>query len=144
MRILVAVQEQYYAEQQIEFILNHHWEEPVSIMLLHVVEPIGMDHQHEPGNELLNDLQSLHLENGTKLVNSLVQKLGLKMSGADIQQKVVTGYAKEVILNEIEGWQADVAVVGSHGRREMVRKMIGSVSSAVLAYAPCSVMVVRP
>lgn len=144
MRVLIAVQEQFYAEKQIEFVLNHHWDEPVSILVLHVVEPLGMDHQHEPGKNLLTELHSLHVENGSKLVKSLVQKLGLKLPGADIQDKVVTGYAKEVILNEIETWQADVAVVGSHGRRDMIRKMIGSVSSAVLAYAPCSVMVVRP
>lgn len=144
MRVLIAVQEQYYAEEQIEFVLNHHWEEPLSIMLLHVVEPIGMDHQHEAGKNLLSELHSLHVENGTKLVHSLAQKLGMKLAQANIQEKVLTGYAKEVILSEIEEWQADVAVVGSHGRRDMIRKMIGSVSSAVLAYAPCSVMVVRP
>ncbi|HMO24390.1 MAG TPA: hypothetical protein PKC98_25790, partial [Candidatus Melainabacteria bacterium] len=99
MRVLIAVQEQYYAEEQIEFVLNHHWEEPLSIMLLHVVEPIGMDHQHEAGKNLLTELHSLHVENGTKLVHSLAQKLGMKLAQANIQEKVLTGYAKEVILS---------------------------------------------
>lgn len=144
MRVLIAVQEKFYAEEQIEFVLNHYWQEPLSILLLNVVEPIGLAHQHEPGKNLLTELHSLHVENGTKLIQSLADRLAMKLPNANIQEKVLTGYAKEVILSEIELWQADVAVVGSHGRRDMIRKMIGSVSSAVLAYAPCSVMVVRP
>jgi nucleotide-binding universal stress UspA family protein len=63
---------------------------------------------------------------------------GLKASGA-----VLSGNAKEVILEEARNWNADLIVVGSHGRHGFKRFLLGSVSEAVAMNAPCSVVVVR-
>jgi nucleotide-binding universal stress UspA family protein len=48
-----------------------------------------------------------------------------------------------VILNEAEAWQADMIVVGSHGRSGFDRVIMGSVSEAVALHAKCSVEVIR-
>jgi nucleotide-binding universal stress UspA family protein len=48
-----------------------------------------------------------------------------------------------VILNEAETWQADIIVVGSHGRSGFDRVIMGSVSEAVALHAKCSVEVIR-
>ncbi|HEX5885747.1 MAG TPA: universal stress protein [Pyrinomonadaceae bacterium] len=74
-------------------------------------------------------------------VNSAEQVLasaGLKATGA-----VFSGNAKEVILEEARKWDADLIVVGSHGRRGFKRFLLGSVSEAVAMNAHCSVVVVR-
>lgn len=63
---------------------------------------------------------------------------GLKVTGA-----VFSGNAKEVILEESRKWDADLIVVGSHGRRGFKRFLLGSVSEAVAMNAHCSVVVVR-
>ncbi len=63
---------------------------------------------------------------------------GLKATGA-----VFSGKAKEVILEEARKWDADLIVVGSHGRRGFKRFLLGSVSEAVAMNAHCSVVVVR-
>lgn len=63
---------------------------------------------------------------------------GLKASG-----EVLTGNAKEVILDEARKWGADLIVVGSHGRRGFKRFLLGSVSETIAMNAPCSVVVVR-
>lgn len=63
---------------------------------------------------------------------------GLKASG-----EVLSGNAKEVILEEARRWDADLIVVGSHGRRGFKRFLLGSVSEAVAMNAHCSVVVVR-
>lgn len=63
---------------------------------------------------------------------------GLKATGA-----VLSGNAKKVILEEARKWDADVIVVGSHGRRGVKRLLLGSVSEAVAMNAHCSVVVVR-
>ena len=62
----------------------------------------------------------------------------LKATGA-----VFSGNAKEVILEEARRWDADLIVVGSHGRRGFKRFLLGSVSEAVAMNAHCSVVVVR-
>ena len=63
---------------------------------------------------------------------------GLKATG-----EVLSGNAKEVILEEARKWDADLIVVGSHGRRGFKRFLLGSVSEAVAMKAHCSVVVVR-
>lgn len=63
---------------------------------------------------------------------------GFKASG-----EVRSGNAKEVILEEAREWDADLIVVGSHGRRGFKRFLLGSISEAVAMNAHCSVVVVR-
>ena len=63
---------------------------------------------------------------------------GLKASG-----EVFSGNAKDVILEEARKWDADLIVVGSHGRRGFKRFLLGSVSESVAMNAHCSVVVVR-
>ena len=41
-------------------------------------------------------------------------------------------------------WNADLVVVGTHGRHGLTRVLAGSVSEWVAAHAPCSVLVARP
>jgi hypothetical protein len=40
--------------------------------------------------------------------------------------------------------EADMVVVGTHGRRGIARLLLGSVAEAVVRLAPCPVLVVRP
>ena len=56
---------------------------------------------------------------------------------------MLSGNAKEVILEEARKSDADLIVVGSQGRRGFKRAMLGSVSEAVAMNAHCSVVVVR-
>lgn len=41
-------------------------------------------------------------------------------------------------------WNADLIMLGSHGKRGLDRFLLGSVSEAVSRHAPCSVEIVRP
>jgi nucleotide-binding universal stress UspA family protein len=82
-----------------------------------------------------------HDEQAQEAVSRTEQVLasaGLKTTGA-----VLSGNAKEVILEEAQKWAADLIVVGSHGRRGFKRFLLGSVSEAVAMNAHCSVVVVR-
>jgi nucleotide-binding universal stress UspA family protein len=49
----------------------------------------------------------------------------------------------QVILHEAEGWNADLIIVGSHGRSGFDKVVMGSVSEAVALHAKCSVEIVR-
>lgn len=60
-----------------------------------------------------------------------------------LETKTVIGFPKEAILDEAENWEADLIVVGSHGRGFLGRMFLGSVSNAIVKHAKCSVLVVR-
>jgi nucleotide-binding universal stress UspA family protein len=57
--------------------------------------------------------------------------------------RVLLGSPAQSIVEEAEKWDADLIVVGSHGYGFWKRALLGSVSSAVVNHAPCSVLVVR-
>ena len=71
-------------------------------------------------------------------VEQVLASAGLNATGA-----VLSGNAKEAILDEARKFAADLIVVGSHGRRGFRRLLLGSVSEAVAMNAHCSVVVVR-
>ena len=82
-----------------------------------------------------------HDEQAQEAVRSAQQVLasaGLNATGA-----VLSGNAKDAILDEAQKWAADLIVVGSHGRRGFRRLLLGSVSESVAMNAHCSVVVVR-
>lgn len=58
-----------------------------------------------------------------------------------IEQIVTHGHAVDVLLHEAEN--ADLLVVGSHGRRGFARALLGSVSNHCVQHASCPVVVVR-
>lgn len=60
----------------------------------------------------------------------------------EVSTQVLRGSPEQQIIEEARNWNADVIVVGSHGRGFWGR-MLGSVSDAVVHHAPCSVLVVR-
>jgi nucleotide-binding universal stress UspA family protein len=60
----------------------------------------------------------------------------------DVSYGVLRGSPEQQIVEEAKKWNADLIVVGSHGRGFWGR-MLGSVSDAVVHHAPCSVLVVR-
>lgn len=61
----------------------------------------------------------------------------------EVSTGIVDGRAEKAILGEAAAWGADLIVVGSHGLSGWRRFLLGSVSQAVAAHAPCSVEIVR-
>jgi nucleotide-binding universal stress UspA family protein len=77
-------------------------------------------------------------ENAIKAGEQIIRDAGLHTSEA-----VLVGNPKASILDEAKDWDADLIVVGSHGRRGIDRALQGSVSEAVAMHAHCSVEVIR-
>jgi nucleotide-binding universal stress UspA family protein len=67
----------------------------------------------------------------------------VKAAGLRTCDEALIGDPKARIVDEAKEWEADLVVVGSHGRRGIERVLQGSVSEAVAMHAPCSVEVIR-
>jgi nucleotide-binding universal stress UspA family protein len=59
------------------------------------------------------------------------------------ETRVVEGDPREVLVRVAREWDADLLVVGARGLGVVKRFLLGSVSTAVLHHAPCSVLVAR-
>ncbi len=74
--------------------------------------------------------------------NSVVEKL--KAAGLTATLDVREGNPKEIVVDEAEKWSADCIFIGATQFNDVITKyLLGSVSSAIVTRAPCSVEVVR-
>ena len=64
-------------------------------------------------------------------------------SNIDITLQIAVGAPEQILIEEAKEWNADLVVVGSHGRGFWGRMLLGSTTDALVHHAPCSVLVVR-
>jgi nucleotide-binding universal stress UspA family protein len=67
----------------------------------------------------------------------------LRSSGLAATTVITTGDPKQVLLDEVDSWGADCIFIGARGHNRLVRFMLGSMATAVVARAHCSVEIVR-
>jgi nucleotide-binding universal stress UspA family protein len=67
----------------------------------------------------------------------------LKQAGVKGSTVIVHGDPARAIAQCAEETEADLVVVGTHGRGSVGRALRGSVSAALLHHAPCDLLVVR-
>lgn len=123
-RVLLATDGSETASTAVEALVGRPWPEGSEFRIVTVEEPWLIS----PTSERRN-------------MNSAEQVLA--SAGLKATAVVLSGNPKEVILEEAKKWDADLIVVGSHGRRGIKRFLLGSVSEAVAMNAHCSVVVVR-
>jgi nucleotide-binding universal stress UspA family protein len=61
----------------------------------------------------------------------------------DVEERVAEGDAREEIVRMADAWPADLVVVGARGLTPLKRTLLGSVSTAIVRYVRCPVLVVR-
>lgn len=88
--------------------------------------------------------EELHSEKIERSQNLLAEALEMaKAAGvAKVSGMVKEGFPAETIVSHASEKKADMIVVGRRGIRGVERKLIGSVSSSVLAQSKCDVLVV--
>lgn len=65
-------------------------------------------------------------------------------AGTKATGKVVIGYAPEAIVDLAKAFEADMIVMGTHGRKGTDRIIFGSVAEKVVKTSPVPVMTIRP
>lgn len=139
--ILAAVDFGAGHEQVIERACALAQSEGARLSLVHVVEFLHMD----LANELVLP-QDVELE--AQLVTAAKTKIGKlaadssAAAGAPVGQWVEMGSTKIGILHVAQEQDADLIVIGSHGRHGLGR-LLGSTANAVLHGAQCDVLAVR-
>jgi nucleotide-binding universal stress UspA family protein len=75
---------------------------------------------------------------------ALVEATAASLRGAGLKAdgEVLDGSPAQRLVEAAATWNADLIVVGMHGRSGLERLLIGSVARSVVYHAPCSVLVV--
>jgi nucleotide-binding universal stress UspA family protein len=142
-RILLAIDDSKFSEAAIETVLEQARRHGTEVRVLHVLEPPPLLVARElggfePALESALEFQKQQAEAVVAKAAELLRAQGLKVTAA-----VEMGDPKSKILDVAEEWQADLIVLGSHGRTGLNRFLMGSVSDAVARHACCSVEIVR-
>ena len=89
--------------------------------------------------ELLQDAHD-RASSAVETAKGILLRAGMKAVSDPVAP---VGEPRGVILDAAKLWQADMIVLGSHGRHGLDRLLMGSVSEAVAIHADCSVEVIR-
>lgn len=113
-----------------------------SVTLIYVIDPyaftgMGADFSHG---------QSEYLRAATVEANEAIgaARQIFEAQGMFVKGSVVEGHSVyQAILEAAETLDADLVVMGSHGRRNLEKLVLGSVTAQVLSHAHLPVLVVR-
>ena len=83
------------------------------------------------------------IENSRRHYTNLLQPLKAQAAGLTVHFEIMVGHPAESIVLYAEDHGIDHIVVGHRGHSLFERWLIGSVARQVIAYAPCSITVVR-
>ncbi|HVB98948.1 MAG TPA: universal stress protein [Candidatus Dormibacteraeota bacterium] len=140
MKILLAIDDSAFSQTATETLVAQLPKEDTEVLVLHVVEPISISVPPEMASGYYPELND-QAEKGQKLVEGAVQ--ALQAAGFKATSRVEKGDPRSAILDQAAAWPADLIVLGSHGRRGLIRFLLGSVAEAVARHARCSVEIVR-
>jgi len=112
-----------------------------SMRLVHV-----LDHLPFSAGEasLTGDLLGVLAENGSRVL--LEGKRRVEAAGVPLDAFLSETFGErvcDVVASQAEAWNADVIVIGTHGRRGVGRLFIGSDAEQVVRLAPVPVLLVR-
>jgi nucleotide-binding universal stress UspA family protein len=142
LRIILATDGSAYSFTAARSIASRPWPAGSEVRIISVMDPgiPAIDPWYSAGRllERIREEQTRHAETATAEASQIVSATELAVS-----KLVVSGIPKWRIPDEAREWEANLIVLGSHGRRGVTRLLMGSVSEAVAMHAHCSVEVVR-
>ncbi|MDJ0807303.1 MAG: universal stress protein [Gammaproteobacteria bacterium] len=147
MKILLATDGSESAKSAIDYLLQFPLPEGSELHLITVIEKeIYKSKKKTELNaeqrELLEQTkQMLHDEAGDIIAEAEAQ---LSAAGWRCNSQIREGHPSREIVRAAKKLGVDLVIVGSHGLGGIKRFLLGSVSDKVLAYACCSVLIIRP
>ena len=111
-----------------------------ALSLVHVAAPDPAFVGYEAGPQSVRNDRAQELHREHQDLHRLAEEL--RARGLRVTPLLVQGPTVDTLLEEARRLQADILVMGSHGRGALLSILLGSVSTGVLRHAPCPVLVV--
>lgn len=144
MRVLIPTDGSEYAQMALHAVAERPWPGGSEFLIIACPEfPVIVGEYPYYAPEQMTELakgSEMHAAESATGGADLLSKAGLRVSRQVTEAKDTPSRA---ILAAADSWEADLIVMGSHGRRGFDRIVLGSVSESVAMHARCSVEVVR-
>lgn len=142
MKILLAIDGSAPSQDALEEVAQRSWPSPTAVLILSVIQPYT-----PPATEIviasapIEQIRQRQMQGAEQLTHQAADRIAGQ--GLSVETAVREGDARTAIVDAADEWQADLIMLGSHGRTGLTRLIMGSVAQAVVAHAHCSVEVVR-
>lgn len=140
MKILLAVDDSPHSWAAVGQVKRMPWPSNTRIIVLSVAQPMYAMAEMGGGGYIASleaDEERRHQELAAQVERDL------KSAGFETSARSEHGDPRLHIVDMARAEHADLVVVGSHGRTGFGKLLMGSVSSHVVAHAPCTVLVVK-
>jgi len=144
MKVLIALDDSDCSAAAFKSVTERYWAKDAEFRLITVVEPIYLQAPMvgmycEP----MTAAQAEYESYCRKRVQERVKELETQFPENISSGETILGPISECIIDEAKDWNADLIVLGSHGRKGFSRFFLGSVAERVAGHAPCSVEIVK-
>ena len=115
-----------------------------SLRLIHVVDELLFVSGFETCATYVNDVVPTLKRQGERILEEGIDRA--TAVGAKVETKLLEclGHrASDIILDEARAWNADLIVIGTHGRRGFARLFLGSDAEQISRTSPTPVLLVR-
>jgi nucleotide-binding universal stress UspA family protein len=146
MKILLAVDGSAHSDSAMAELIKRPWPPHSEIKVITVAEmpiPVGMGPWGVVPADLLALEKSVDKAAQKVLDNALLKLSTIEDKTLKVSSELVQGPPGKAIVDEAERWGADLILMGSRGLGAWNRLLLGSVSTAVVHHATCSVEVVH-
>ncbi|MBS2008013.1 MAG: universal stress protein [Cyanobacteria bacterium SZAS TMP-1] len=145
MRVLIAIDDSLFSEAAVDSVIKGRWPEQCEFKIISVVEPIisdwSKDKNYNPSCVLATEQHVCDARQ--QMVDDYAEKMKKEMKIENVTTEVLLNYPVETILETVTKWNADLLVVGSHGRKGISRFFLGSVAEQLARRCPCSIEIVK-
>jgi nucleotide-binding universal stress UspA family protein len=114
------------------------------IRLLHVVDDLPLLMSGDGYASLAGDVLGVLRDAGEKIVAEA--KAAVQRAGVPVETSIydsLQGRLADRVVQEVADWQAELVVLGTHGRRGVRRLVLGSDAEQILRCANVPVLLVR-
>lgn len=142
MKILIGVDDSPHSKAAVEFVRRMSWPVPTHVIVLSVVQSgaIVYADAYVPagrGSQSVEEMVRAH-----QAIAADAER-ALRSGHLGTEAKVLEGDPRTALVQTAKEENADLVVVGSHGRTGIAKLLMGSVASHVVTHASCSVLVVK-
>jgi nucleotide-binding universal stress UspA family protein len=146
MKILLAVDGSTYSDAAVEGVVKRPWPAKSEVKVVTVAElPVIVGIEPWAASPDYFELLEKGIREAAKeVVSRTVSRFQESEDKTlKISTEIIEGSPRQAIVDEADRWGADLIVMGSRGLGTWNRLLLGSVSSAVVNHAKCSVEIVR-
>lgn len=141
MKVIIGVDSSTFSDAAIRHVCEATWPKGTGFLVISAAAPVLI----APGEALAPQAIAGYVAQEEEFHKQVAEQAAARLREAGLVARGVLkrGDPRVVLEETARSEQADLVVVGSHGRSGIKKLLLGSVAAHVVTHAPCPVLVVK-